>query len=136
MKRWLNRLVIDLIVIPVGTMFNRRPVNVTLSYIPTESNSTSVTHNIVTTPTPRFSRQVSVPVPSNTTARMSFKKRTFSTPGMLEEVSGMKSNFINLLLRFKHFFASYFNQIFTCSVFVCLFVFFLFLGDVSFLSFQ
>ncbi|XP_048737779.2 ceramide kinase-like [Ostrea edulis] len=78
-------------VIPVGTLLNRRPVNVTLSYIPTESHSKSDVHNNVKIPKADFARQVSVPVPSTNMARISFKKRTFSTSDMLEAPSDWRT---------------------------------------------
>lgn len=75
------------VVIPVGSVLNRRPVNVSISYIPTENKSLQCQDDF-TIQKPDFLRLTSVPVTNTKSARDGYKKRTFSFSDILDTPSG------------------------------------------------
>ncbi|XP_022331400.1 ceramide kinase-like isoform X2 [Crassostrea virginica] len=77
-------------VVPVGSVLNRRPVNVCISYIPTETK-TFQTRDMFVDNKPDFLRLISMPVENSKSFREKFKKRTLSTSDILEEPSEWKT---------------------------------------------
>lgn len=75
------------VVIPVGSVLNRRPVNVSISYIPTENKRIQCQEDI-TIQKPDFLRLTSVPVTNTKSARDGYKKRTVSFSDFLDTPSG------------------------------------------------
>ncbi|XP_052700408.1 ceramide kinase-like isoform X1 [Crassostrea angulata] len=77
-------------VIPVGSVLNRRPVNVSISYIPTENKRLQYQEDF-TIQKPDFLRLTSVPVTNRKSARDGYKKRTFSFSDTLDTPSEWKT---------------------------------------------
>ena len=84
-----NNNISSILVVPVGSVLNRRPVNVCISYIPTETK-TFQTRDMFVDNKPDFLRLISMPVENSKSFREKFKKRTLSTSDILEEPSGTK----------------------------------------------
>lgn len=72
----------------MGSVLNRRPVNVSISYIPTENKRVQCREDF-TIQKPDFLRLTSVPVTNTKSARDGYKKRTVSFSDILGTPSGI-----------------------------------------------